>query len=106
MSGVYETRSMAKGNETTRGNASATPDNPGNSRIREERGHKAHAPSHNRMTMQMLASSSSPRSMELGQNQSSSASSERPGSRCTMSNEARMMQMTASSMSDDCIINV
>ena len=52
--------------------------------------------------MQMLTSSSSShRSIEQGQNQSGSASSERPGSRCTTSNEARMMQTTASSTFDD-----
>ena len=50
MSGVYNTRSMAKGNEAVRGDASATPDNPGYSRIREERGHEARVPSNNTTT--------------------------------------------------------
>ena len=45
--------------------------------------------------MQMLVSSLSRRSMEQGQNQSGSASSEQSGSGRTMSNEARMMQTTA-----------
>ena len=76
MSGVHKTRSMAKGNKTTRGNASATPDNPGNLRMREERGHEAHALSYNTPTMQTLALLSSHRSMELGQNWSGSALSE------------------------------
>ena len=58
MSGSIKTRSMAKGNEATRGNTSAAPDNPGNSRIREERGHEAHALSYNTMMMQMLTLSS------------------------------------------------
>ena len=92
---------MAKGNEAARGNASAAPDNPGNSRIREERGHEARALSYNTMTTQTLASSSSHRSIERGQNQSGSASSERPGSHCTTSNEARTMQTTASSTFDN-----
>ena len=101
MSGVYNTRSMAKGNEATRGDASAAPDNPGNSRIEEERGHEAHATSHNRTMTQMLTSSLSHRSMELGQNQSGSASPEQPGSGHMMSNEARMMQTAASSTFDN-----
>ena len=69
MSGCYNTRSMAKGNEATRGNTSATPDNPGNSRIKEERGHKVCATSYNRMMTQILASLLLYCSMELGQNQ-------------------------------------
>ena len=101
MSGVYKTRSMAKGNEATRGDASATPDNPKYSRIEEEKGHEACALSYNTTTTQILASSSSRCSIERGQNQSGSASSERPGSRCTTSNEARTMQTTASSTFDD-----
>ena len=101
MSGVYKTRSMAKGNEATRGDTSATPDNPGNSRIREERGHEARAPSNNTTTLQMLALSSSHCSIEQGQNQSGSASSEQPGSHRTTSNKARTMQMTASLTLDD-----
>ena len=101
MSGCYNTRSMAKGNEAMRGDASATPDNPGYSRIKEERGHKACAPSNNTMMMQKLALSLSHSSIEQGQNQSHSASSEQPGSGHTMSNEARMMQTTASSTFDD-----
>ena len=94
MSRVYNIRSMAKGNKAARGNTSAAPDNPGNSRIREEWGHEARAPSNNTTMMQKLALSSSHRSIEQGQNQTGSASSERPGNGCTMSNEARMMQMT------------
>ena len=74
---------MAKGNEAMRDDASATPDNPGYSRIREERGHKACDPLYNTTMTQMLASSSSRRSIERGQNQSGSALSERPGSHCT-----------------------
>ena len=101
MSGSIKNRSMAKGNEATRGDASAAPDNPGNSRIREERGHEARALSNNTTTTQMLMSSSSHRSIERGQNQSGSASSERPGSRCMTSNEARTMQTTASSTFDN-----
>ena len=101
MSGSIKTRSMAKGNEAARGDTSTTPDNPGNLRIRKERGHEARALSNNTTTTQMLVSSSSHRSIERGQNQSGSASSERPGSRCTMSNEARMMQRIASSTFDD-----
>ena len=76
MSGCYNTRSMAKGNEVTRGDASATPDNPENLRIREERGHEARALSYNTMTMQTLTSLLSHRSIERGQNQSGSGSSE------------------------------
>ena len=57
MSGVYKIRSMAKGNEATRGDASATPDNPGNSRIREERGHEACALSNNTTMTQIFVSS-------------------------------------------------
>ena len=76
MSGSIKTRSMAKGNEAMRGDRSAAPDNPGNSRIREERGHEACALSNNTTTTQMLASLSSHRSIERGQNQSGSASSE------------------------------
>ena len=75
MSGSIKTRSMAKGNEATRGDTSAAPDNPGNSRIEEERGLEAHAPSYNTTMTQMLTSSSFRCSMELGQNQSGSASS-------------------------------
>ena len=84
-----------------RGNASAAPDNPGSLRIREERGHEARALSNNTMTMQMLVSSSSHHSIERGQNQSGSASSERPVNGRTMSNKARMMQTTALSTFDD-----
>ena len=84
-----------------RGDASAAPDNPGILRIREERGHEACAPSYNTMMMQMLVSSLFCRSMELGQNQSGSASSEQPGSGCIMSNKPRMMQMTALSTFDN-----
>ena len=94
MSGCYNTRSMAKGNESMRGDASAAPENPGILRKKEERGHKAHARLNNTMTTQKLVSSLSHCSMELGQNKSGSASSERPGSGCMMSNEARMMQTT------------
>ena len=111
MSGSIKTRSMAKGNEAMRGDAPAAPDNPGNSRIRQERGHEACAPSDNTTMMQRLASLLFHRSMELGQNQYGSASLEQPGSVPTMSewpgsiqttsNEARMMQMAASSMFDD-----
>ena len=101
MSGYIKTRSMAKGNEAARGDTSTTPDNPGNLRIREERGHKARALSNNTTTTQMLALSSSHCSIERGQNQTGSASSERPGSCCTTSNEARTMQRTASSTFDD-----
>ena len=101
MSGSIKTRSIAKGNEATRGDTSAAPDNPGNLRIREERGHKACALSYNTTTMQMFASSSSHRSMELGQNQSSSALSEQPWHGRTTSNEPRMMQTTALLMFDD-----
>ena len=64
MSGYYNTRSMAKGNKAMRGNTSTAPDNPGNSRIREERGHKAHALSYNTTIMQMLTSSLSHCSIE------------------------------------------
>ena len=64
MSGSIKTRSRTKGNETMRGDASAAPDNPGNSRIREERGHEARAPSNNTTTTQMLASLSTHRSIE------------------------------------------
>ena len=111
MSGYIKTRSRTKGNETMRGDASATPDNPGNSRIREERGHEARAPSNNTTTTQKLASSSFHCSMELGQNQYGSASLERPGSvptsseqpgnGRTMPNDARAMQTTASSTFDN-----
>ena len=111
MSGYIKTRSRTKGNETTRGDASAAPDNPGISGIREERGHKARALSNNTTTTQMLVSSSFHRSMELGQNQYGSASLERPGSVPTSSerpgnghttpNVARAMQTTASSTFDD-----
>ena len=100
MSGHYKTRSATKGNKTARGDTSATPDNPGNLRKHEERGHEAHATSYSRMTIQMLALLSSHRSMELGQNQSGSASSEWPGSGCTTPNNARMMQMAALLMLD------
>ena len=105
MSGYIKTRSRTKGNKTTRGNASAAPDSPGISGIREERGHEACALSNNTMTTQMLASSSFHCSMELGQNQYGSASleqpgsipasSERPGNGRTTPNEARAMQTTA-----------
>ena len=101
MSGYIKTRSMAKGNKATRGDASAAPDNPKYLRIEEERGHEARALSNNTMTMQILMSSSSHHSIERGQNQSGSALSERPGSGHTTSNEARMMQMIASSTFDD-----
>src|SRR5271154_3901365 len=101
MSGVYNTRSMAKGNEAARSDASAAPDNPGNSRIREERGHEACALSNNTTTTQTFASSSTHRSIERGQNQTGSASSELPGNGRTTSNEARTMQTTASSTFDD-----
>ena len=101
MSRVYNIRSMAKGNEAMRGDASTAPDNPGYLRIEEERGPKAHALSYNTTTMQMLVFSSSHHSMELGQNQSGSASSEQPGSGCIMSNKPRMMQMTALSTFDN-----
>ena len=101
MSGSIKTRSRTKGNKTTRGDASAAPDNPGNSRIREERGHKAHALSNNTTTTQMLVSSSTHRSIERGQNETGSASSERPGNGRTTSTEARTMQTTASSTFDD-----
>ena len=111
MSGSIKNRSMAKGNEATRGDASAAPDNPGNLRIREERGHEARAPSNNTTTTQKHTSSSFHHSMELGQNQYGSASLERPGSvptssewpwnSRTMPNVARAMQTTASSMFDD-----
>ena len=74
MSGSIKTRSMAKGNKATRGDTSATPDNPEHLRIEEERGHEVHATSHNRMMTQMLTSSSFHCSMELEQNQSGSAS--------------------------------
>ena len=76
MSGSIKTRSMAKGNEAARGDTSAAPDNPGYLRIEEERGHKARALSYNTTMTQMLVLSSSRHSMELGQNQSGSASSE------------------------------
>ena len=92
---------MAKGNEATRGDTSATPNNPKYLRIEEERGHEACALSNNTMTTQILASSLSHRSIERGQNQSGSVSSEWPGSGCTSSNKARAMQRTASSMFDD-----
>ena len=101
MPGCYNTRYMAKCNEATRGNASTSPDSPGNSRMKEERGHEAHARSYNTTTMQKLVSSSSHHSMELWQNQSGSALSEWPGSGHMTSNKARMMQMTALSMSDN-----
>ena len=101
MSGSIKTRSRTKGNETTRGDASAAPDDPGISGIREERGHEARALSNNTTTTQMLASSLTHRSIEWGQNQSGSALSERPGSRCMTSNEARTMQTTASSTFDN-----
>ena len=111
MSGYIKTRSRTKGNKTTMGDASAAPDNPGNSRIREERGHEVRALSNNTMTTRMLTSSSFHRSMELGQNQYGSASLERPGSVPTSSerpgngrttpNDARAMQTTASSTFDD-----
>ena len=84
-----------------RGNTSAAPDNPGHLRIKKEKGHEARATSYNTMTMQKLASSLSHCSMELGQNQSGSVLSEWPGSCHTMSNDARMMQTTASSTLDD-----
>ena len=48
---------MAKGNKAARGDTSATPDNPGNLRIREERGHEARAPSNNTTTMQNCSGS-------------------------------------------------
>ena len=111
MSGYIKTRSRTKGNETTRGDASAAPDNPGISGLREERGHEARALSNNTTTMQMLASSSFHCSMELGQNQYGSASleqpgsipasSERPGNGRMTPNEARAMPTTASSTFDD-----
>ena len=101
MYGDIKNRSMAKGNEATRGNTSAAPDNSGNLKIEEERGHKAHALSYNTTIMQMLTSSLSHCSIEWGQNQSGSASSEQPGSGHTTSNKARMMQTTASSTFDD-----
>ena len=47
---------MAKGNEAMRGDTSAAPDNPGNSKIREERGHEARALSYNTMMMKTLLS--------------------------------------------------
>ena len=55
MSGSIKTRSMAKGNEAARGDASTAPDNPGNSRIREERGHEACALSYNTTMTQIVA---------------------------------------------------
>ena len=45
MSGHIKTRSMPKGNEAMRGDASTTPDNPKYLRIEEERGHEVCATS-------------------------------------------------------------
>ena len=101
MSGSIKTRSMGKGNKAVRGDTSAAPDNLKYLRIEEERGHEACALSYNIMMMQILASLSSHPSIEQGQNQSGSVSSEWPGSGHMMSNKARMMQTTASSMFDD-----
>jgi hypothetical protein len=95
-------RSTTTGNETARGDASAAPDNPGTSPIAKEEGHEVCAMSNDEKMMQVLALSSSHRSIDLGENQDSSTMSiakEKGHEIGAMSYDRETMQALASSSS-------